>query len=75
MPLVPVTVMVNVPVVAAEDAENVSTELPEPPEAKVTCVGLKVAVVPEGGADLESVIVPLKPFRDVSVIVVVAEDP
>lgn len=74
-PPVPVTVMVKVPVVAVGDATNVRVDDPVPPETSVTVDGLNVAVVPLGGAELDSVIVPLKPFSDVKVIVVVALDP
>lgn len=51
VPLVPVIVMVNVPVVAVGDAENVMVDVPVPPETSVTVVGLKVPVVPLGVAE------------------------
>ena len=71
----PVTVMVKVPVVAVVEAENVRVDVPVPPEASVTVAGLKVAVVPVGGVDLDNVTVPANPFVDVNVIVDVAELP
>lgn len=69
------TVMVNVPVVAVVDAVNVRVDVPVPPEANVTVAGLKLAVVPLGGAEFDSIIVPLKLFNEVSVTVVVPEEP
>ena len=68
-PLVPVTVMMNVPVAALPEAVKVRTDVPVPPDVSVTLIGLKVAVVPLGGADLDNVIVPANPFNDVKVIV------
>jgi hypothetical protein len=75
LPLVPVIVMVNVPVVAVADAVKVTVEVPVPPEARVTVAGLNVTVVPLGGAELDSVIVPLNEFNDDSVTVVVPDEP
>jgi hypothetical protein len=74
-PLVPVIVMVNVPVVAVADEVKVTVEVPVPPDARVTDAGLNATVVPLGGAELDSVIVPLKLFNDDNVTVDVAEDP
>ena len=75
LPPVPVIVMENVPVVAVVDAVKVTVEVPVPPEARVTVAGLNVTVVPLGGAELVSVIVPLNAFNDDKVTVVVPEDP
>lgn len=69
VPLVPVIVMVNVPVVAVLEVVKVIVDVPVAPETRVTLTGLNAATVPLGVADAESVIVPLNPFNDVSVIV------
>ena len=63
VPEVPVTVTVDVPVVAVALAEKVSTLDP--------VVGLvpKAAVTPEGRADVDNVTLPVKPPDGVSVIV------
>jgi hypothetical protein len=65
VPEVPVTVIVEVPVVAVVLAENVSKLVP--------VVGLvpNVAVTPEGRADVDNVTLPVKPPEGVSVIVLV----
>ena len=70
LPLVPVMVMVKVPVPAPLPV-NVSVEVPVPPDATVTPAGLNVALTPEGSVPVESVMVPLNPFSEVIVIVVV----
>ena len=75
LPLVPIIVMENVPVVAVGDAVKVTVEVPVPPEARVTVVGLNATVVPLGGAELDRVIVPVNPFNDDSVTVDVPELP
>jgi hypothetical protein len=62
--------MVKVPVLAPLPV-NVSVEVPVPPDATVTLAGLNVALTPEGSEPVESVMVPLKPFSEVIVIVVV----
>jgi hypothetical protein len=61
--------MVKVPVVAVAEALKVMVDVPVPPEARVTLAGLNAAVVPLGGVELDNVIAPLNPFRDVNVIV------
>jgi len=65
LPLVPVMVMVNVPVLAPLPV-NVRVEVPLP----VKLAGLNVAVTPEGSAPVESETVPLNPLSDVMVMVV-----
>jgi len=75
LPLVPVTVMVYVPGTALPLTLNVSVDVPVPPEDSVTDDGLNVADTFGGTPDLDSVIVPLKPFTEVSVMVVEPEDP
>ena len=75
LPLVPVIATVNVPVVVSPLLPvKVRVEVPVPPVATVTLVGLKVAVTPEGGA-VDSVTVPANPPCEVIVMVVVAEPP
>lgn len=69
LPLVPVIVMVNIPVLAPLPV-SVSVEVPDPP---VTLAGLKVALTPVGSVPVESITVPLNPPIEPIVIVVVAE--
>ena len=74
LPLVPVTVTVNVPVTVIPPWPlKVNVDVPLPPEATVTLVGLKLAVIPVGSAPVDSETVPLKPFSDVMVMVVDAD--
>lgn len=68
LPLVPVTVMVNVPL-DAPLLLKVKVEVPLP----VTVVGLKVAVTPAGSVPVDSETMPLNPFSDVMVMVVEPE--
>jgi hypothetical protein len=69
LPLVPVTVMVNVPVAVWPPLPvKVRVEVPLP----VTLAGLKLAVTPDGSAPVDSETVPLKPLN-VMVIVVDVE--
>jgi hypothetical protein len=70
-----VIVIENVPVVAVLEAVKVTVLVPVPPEARVTDPGLKLTVVPLGGAEFDNVTVPLNPFREVNVTVEVADDP
>lgn len=74
LPLTPVIVIVNVPVgVCPPLPVSVRVEVPGPPDAAVTLVGLKLALTPVGSVPVESETVPLKPFNDVIVIVVDVE--
>ena len=68
LPLVPVTVMANVPL-GALLLVKVRVEVPLP----VTVAGLKVAVTPAGRVPVDSETVPVKPFSAVMVIVVEPE--
>ena len=68
--LTPVTVIVKVPVgVCPPLPVNVRVDVPVPPDATVTPVGLKLALTPAGSVPVESETVPLKPFNDVIVMV------
>lgn len=69
LPETPVIVTVDVPVVAVELAVNVTT--------LVEVVGFvpKVAVTPAGNPEADRVTLPVKPFRSVSVIVLVPVEP
>ena len=49
--------------------------LPDPPEFNTTLGGLTPATGPEGETDTEKVTVPEKPFRLVTVIVDVPDEP
>ena len=60
--------MVKVPVGVDVDVVRVIVELREPP---VTEVGLKLAPAPDGRPDAPKLTVPLKPFCEVTVIVLV----
>lgn len=70
-PLVPVTVTVAVPTVAAAEAVNVSV-LPADP---VTEVGLKAAVTPVGKPLALNATVPVKPLKGETVTLLVAAVP
>jgi hypothetical protein len=74
-PLVPVTVIVNVPGVAVKATLIVSVEVAEPADGGVTGLGLKVAVTPVGGVEVLSVTGLLKLFSEVIVIVEVPVAP
>ena len=79
-PDVAVIVIVYVPGVVATDVATVRVEMPVPPEVKVTDVGLRLAVGytrqrPEQEIDVLKPIVPANPFKLVSVIVDVPDDP
>jgi hypothetical protein len=70
LPLVPVTVTVNIPVAVWPPLPvKVRVEVPLP----VRLAGLKLAVTPDGSAPVDSETVPLKPFNAVMVIVVDVE--
>ena len=70
LPLVPVTVMVNVPVAVWPPLPvKVSVEVPLPD----TLPGLKLAETPDGSAPVDSETVPVKPFNAVTVMVVDVE--
>ena len=70
-PLTPVIVTVKVPVgVCPPLPVNVRVDVPVPPDATVTPVGLKPALTPAGSVPVESETIPLKPFNDVSVMVI-----
>jgi len=64
-----------VPVAAEAETATVKVELAEPPEVKVTEVGLKVVVTPVGAPETERLTLPVKPLSEVSVIVEVPELP
>ena len=53
----------------------VSVDVPVPPLARVMLEGLTDAVRPEGETFVERETVPVKPFRLVTVIAEMAEDP
>ena len=74
-PEVPVTVTVEVPVVAVLDAVKVSVEVTVPFAGGVTGLGLKAAVTPLGSPEAVSVVAELKPFTLVTVIVLLAFEP
>src|SRR2546421_1258331 len=79
-PDVAVIVIVYVPGVVRTDVATVRVDMPVPPEVKVTDVGLRLAVGymrqrPEQAIEVLNPIVPANPFRLVSVIVDVPDDP
>jgi len=58
------------------EEEMLIVELPEPPEVRVTLVGLRVEVEPDAGtAAVERVTVPENPLRLARLIVAVDENP
>jgi hypothetical protein len=58
------------------EEDRVSVELPEPPEVRVTLVGLRFAVKPDAGTTAaDRVTVPENPFRLARLIVEVEENP
>ena len=71
----PVTVRVDVPVAAEAETATVRVEVAELPEVRVTEVGFNVAVTPVGAPETERLTVPVKPLRDVTVIVDVPDAP
>src|SRR5713226_5391823 len=71
-PLVPVTVTVYLPGV---EEETLSVDEAEPPEDRVTLVGLSDTARPDGEADAESVTVPENPLRLARLIEGVAGNP
>ena len=75
VPDVPVTVTVLVPVVAVEDAVNVSVDVALPLAGGVTGLVEKAAVTPLGRPEALSVVAELNPFWLVTVIVLVALEP
>ena len=79
-PDVAVIVIVYVPGVVRTDVATVRVDTPVPPEVKVTDVGLRLAVGymrqrPEQAIDVLRPIVPANPFKLVSAIVDVPDDP
>jgi len=68
-------VSVEVPVAADAETATVRVEVAEPPEVRVTEVGLSVAVTPVGAPETERLTLPVKPFREVTVIVDVPDEP
>jgi L-lactate permease len=74
-PEVPVIVTVAVPVVAVEDAVKVSVDPALPLAGGVTGFGENAAVTPLGRPDALSVVAALKPFRLVTVMVLVPLPP
>ena len=74
-PEVPVTVTLNVPVVAVPEAVNVSVEFTLPLAGGVTGFGTNAAVTPVGSPEALSVVAALKLFWLVIVTVLVAFEP
>ena len=79
-PDVAVIVIVYVPGVVRTDVATVRVDTPVPPEVKVTDVGLRLAVGymrqrPEQAIEVLRSIVPANPFKLVSAIVDVPDDP
>ena len=79
-PDVAVIVMVYVPGVVRTDVATVRVDMPDPPAVRVTDVGLRLAVGymrqrPEQAIDVLNPIVPANPFKLVSAIVDVPDDP
>lgn len=75
VPLVPVTVRVEVPRVAVAETVIVRVEVAELPEGGVTEVGLNVVVTPVGAPDTERLTAELKALTEVTVTVEVPEAP
>ena len=73
-PLVPVTVIVYVPVLAVEETVIFRADFAEPPDTKVAEDELRVAVRPEGAVAFSET-VPPNPLREFNVIVEDPEDP
>ncbi len=71
MPLVAVTVIVKLPVVAEKPVETINVDVAVPPADSVTLVGLKLSVVFAGTGETVAVRVrvPVKPLRLIVVIV------
>ena len=57
------------------DDDTVSVELPDPPELRTTEDGLADPVSPDGTVEVDSVTVPAKPLRLLSLIWAVPEAP
>ncbi len=57
------------------DEDTVRVELPDPPELRIIEVGLADAVSPDGADVVESVTVPAKPLRLLSLIWAVPDAP
>lgn len=74
-PDVPVMVTVAVPVVAVDEAVSVSVEVALPFAGGVTGFGENDAVTPLGKPEALSVVAELKPFRLVTVMVLVPFEP
>jgi hypothetical protein len=75
VPEVPVTVTVEVPVVAVDDAVNVRVEVAVPFAGGVTGLGEKAAVTPAGNPEAVNVVAALKLFTLATVIVLLAVEP
>lgn len=74
-PDVPVTVTVAVPVVAEEEAVSVSVEVAVPLAGGVTGFGENAAVTPLGNPEAVRLVAALKPFKLVTVIVLLPLEP
>jgi len=74
-PDTPVIVTVDVPVVAVDEAVNVSNEVALPFAGGVTGFVPNAAVTPVGNPDALSVVAELNPFRLVTVMVLVPFEP
>jgi len=66
---------VYVPVAADAETVTVKVDVADPPEVRVTEVGLNVAVTPVGAPETDRLTVPVKPYSDVTVMVEVPEEP
>src|SRR5512143_611685 len=74
-PEVPLTVSVEVPVVAVEEAVSVRVDLALPPEGGVTGLAEKAAVTPLGSPRTLRVVAELNPLRLVTVTVELPLEP
>jgi len=74
VPLVAVTLTLNVPVAALADV-TFRVELPAPFEVSVIVEGLRLVVGPVGETEAAMVTVPVNKLRLVTVIVDIPEDP
>ena len=75
VPLVPLTVRMLVPAAAEAPTEIVRADVAVPPDGGVIDVGPRPAVTPVGAPDTERPTAPVKPFKEVTVIVEVPEPP
>lgn len=74
-PLVPLTITVYPPVVVEGWVDTVSVDVALFPDDRVTLARLSDVVGPDGEAAAESVMVPEKPIKLESVIVLVTDEP